>query len=40
MKWGGEKGEREHLKADLGNMQGQHALEIVAVTTGFCLIYL
>lgn len=36
----GGKGEREHLKADLGNMQGQHALEIVAVTTGFCFIYL
>lgn len=38
--WSGGEGEREHLKADLGNMQGQHALEIVAVTTGFCLIYL
>lgn len=36
---GGKKGEREHLKADLGNMQRQHAPEIVEVTAGFCLTY-
>ena len=36
----GRKREREHLKADLGNMQGQRAPEIVAVISGFCLAYL
>lgn len=35
----GRKGERGHLKADLGNMQGQHGSEIVAVTVGFCVTY-
>lgn len=32
-----KKGKREYLKADLGNRQGQHGPEIVAVTVGFCL---
>lgn len=34
-----KKGQREHLKADFGNMQGQHTPKIVAVTAGFCLTY-